>query len=463
MQYERDTPAGPADRNANVACELRASALLPNATEHLNEALIARLEQSNDDLAACICRRRQDELIYAHAQTLQAAREQLALRARRAANLSDSINALTRERAELLQQLHGCDVHTDAVAAAIHDLESDILTARAALNALPHDQPSRAVAAHAVPSSANAPQNVDRAQLQRVCTQLEHAVQQARARGDALAKTVFFGRGSAQAAQAEQALAEANAQIDRLQSTYAQARDALQSDQASSSANKPASRTLGSHLAAERKREIEALRTRLGRDANMLTLQRQHAKRCQRHAQRLQQRLAQVDAKLQQARHSSRINTEELWQHEQTVSTLEAANEDMQRVVQQAAAQPPADEARPVAADIAADTMEALLDALPGFREDTIDPVSRQVLRAWADGLHGRSAAFGSDALQPVDTLRIALHALAIASEGDATAAADVLQRLGVVHLRALVPPPQVSIAAEAVQPMDTADRKSVV
>ncbi|MBV6814999.1 XopZ family type III secretion system effector [Xanthomonas campestris pv. passiflorae] len=455
VQYERDTPAGPADRNADVARDLRASALLPNATEHLNDALIARLEQSNDDLAARICRRRQDELTYAHAQTLQAAREQLALRARRAANLSDSINALTRERADLLQQLHGCNVQTEAVAAAIHDLESDILGARAALNAPPGDQPSRAVAAHAVSSPANAPQDIDRAQLQRVCTQLEHAVQQARARGDALAKTVFFVRGSAQAAHAEPALAEANAEIDRLRSAYAQARDALQSDQASSSANKPTSRTLGSHLAAERKREIEALRTRLGRNANMLTLQRQHAKRCQRHAQRLQQRLAQVDAKLQQARHSSRINTKELWQHEQTVSTLEAANDDMQRLVQQAAAQPPADEARPVAADIAADTMEALLDALPGFREDTIDPVSRQVLRAWADGLHGRSAAFGSDALQPVDTLRIALHVLAIASGGDATAAADVLQRLSVVHLRALIPPPQVSIAAEAVPPME--------
>ncbi|MEQ9728920.1 hypothetical protein ABRP29_25140, partial [Pseudomonas sp. WHRI 8822A] len=83
----------------DAARDLRAAPLLSNATQHLNEALIARLEQSNKDLAARIWRRRQDELCYAHAQTLQAAREQLALRARRAANLSDSINALTRERA----------------------------------------------------------------------------------------------------------------------------------------------------------------------------------------------------------------------------------------------------------------------------------------------------------------------------------------------------------------------------
>lgn len=215
-------------------------------------------------------------------------------------------------------------------------------------------------------------------------------------------------------------------------------------------------RTLGAHLAAERNREVEALRTRLGRNENMLTLQRTHAERCRRHARRLQQRLDQVEAKLQQARHSSRINTEEVWQHEQTVNALEAANGDMQRVAEHAAAQSPADEARPVAADIVADTMDALLEALPGFREETIDPVSRQVLRAWADALHGRSAAFGSDALQPVDTLRIALQALAIASEGDAAAAADVLRRLGMVRLRELIPRPQVSIAAEAAQPMET-------
>ncbi|MBO9877755.1 XopZ family type III secretion system effector [Xanthomonas sp. D-99] len=456
LQCEQDRLAGPSDRNADPARDLRAPPLLSNATQDLNEALIARLEQSNLDLAARISRRRQDELIYAHAQTLQAAREQLALRARRAANLSDSIHVLTRERAELLQQLQGCHLQTDAVAAAIHDLESDILSARAALNALPGDQPSRAVAAHAGSSSANAQQGVDRLQLQRTCTRLEHAVQQARARGDTLAKAVFFGRGSAQAAQAEQALADANAEIDQLRSAYAQARDALQSDQASSSANRLAPRTLGSHLAAERNREIEPLRARLARDENMLTLQRTHAERCQRNARRLQERLAQVDAKLQQARHSSRINTEELWQHEQTVSALEAANGDMQRVVEHAAAHPPAEEARPVAADIVADTMEALLEALPGFREETIDLVSRQVLRAWADGLHGRSAAFGTDALQPVDALRIALQALAIASEGDATAAANVLRRLGVVRLRELIPSPQVCVAAEAVQPMET-------
>ncbi|WP_159065624.1 hypothetical protein, partial [Xanthomonas euvesicatoria] len=53
------------------------------------------------------------------------------------------------------------------------------------------------------------------------------------------------------------------------------------------------------------------------------------------------------------------------------------------------------------------------------------------------------------------DALRIALQALAIASEGDAAAAADVLRRLGMVRLRELIPPPQVSIAAEAAQPME--------
>lgn len=148
----------------------------------------------------------------------------------------------------------------------------------------------------------------------------------------------------------------------------------------------------------------------------MLTLQGTHAERCRRNTRRLQARLAQVDAKLEQARHSSRINTEELWQQEQTVSVLEAADGDMQRGVEHAAAQLPADEARPVASDIVADTMQTLLDVLPGFREETLDPVSRQVLRVWADGLHARSAAFGTEALQPVDALRIALQALSIAS-----------------------------------------------
>lgn len=105
-----------------------------------------------------------------------------------------------------------------------------------------------------------------------------------------------------------------------------------------------------------------------------------------------------------------------MWQQEQTVTVLEAADGDMQRVVEHAAAQLPADEARPAASDIVADTIQALLDILPGFREETLDPVSRQVLRDWADGLHGRSAAFGTDALQPVDALRIALQALSIAS-----------------------------------------------
>ncbi|MEQ9728876.1 hypothetical protein ABRP29_24920, partial [Pseudomonas sp. WHRI 8822A] len=57
---------------------------------------------------------------------------------------------------------------------------------------------------------------------------------------------------------------------------------------------------------------------------------------------------------------------------------------------------------------------------------------------------------------QPVDALRIALQALSIASGGDATAAANALQRLSVVQMRELIPPPQVSIAAEAVPPMET-------
>ncbi len=191
LQCERDRLADPSDRSANVALAPHAAPLLSNATQDLNGALIARLEQSNHDLAAGISRRRQAELKYAHAQTLHAAREQLALRARRAANLSDSINVLTRERAELLQQLHGCNVRTDAVSAAIHDLESNIVSARAALNALPGVRQSRAVVARTAPSAANAHQGEDPSHLQRVCTRLEHAVQDARARGDVLAKTVF--------------------------------------------------------------------------------------------------------------------------------------------------------------------------------------------------------------------------------------------------------------------------------
>lgn len=276
-----------------------------------------------------------------------------------------------------------------------------------------------------------------------------------RARGDALAKAVFFGRGSAQATEAEQALARTNAQIDQLQSAYAQARDALQSDQASSSTSAPASRTLASHLAAEQSQEIQALRTQLARDEQMLSLQSVHAERCQRNARRLQERLVQVEATLKQAQHSSRVNTKELWQQDHTVSALEAADGDMQRAVETAATQSPADEARRAPDDSVAEAMAALLDALPGFREDTIGPMSRQVLRTWADGLHRRSAAFGTDALQPVDALNIALQALSIASQSDATTAANVLQRLGEVQLRELIPPPQVSNAAEAVPPME--------
>ncbi len=453
-QCERNRPADPSDSDASAARPPQAALPPPNATQDLNGALICRLEQSNHDLAARISRRRRDELKYAHAQTLEAAREQLALRARRAANLSDSISGLTRERAELLQQLHGCNVQTDAVSAAIRDLESKILSAHAALHARPVDPQARAVMAQASPSSVITHQGADSSPLQLTCTRLENALQDARARGHAQAKAVFFGRGSAQAAQAQQALARTNAQIEQLQSAYAQARDALQSEQASSSASAPAPRTLASHLAAEQRQEI-ALRTQLVRDEQMLSLQRVHAERCQRNARRLQERLAQVEAKLQQAQHSSRVNTKELWQHEQTVSALEAANGDMQRAVETAAAQPPANEARRAPDDSVADAMAALLDALPGFREDTIGPMSRQILRTWAGGLQGRSAAFGTDALQPVDALNIALQALSIASEGDATEAANVLQRLGEVQLRELIPPPQVSNAAEAVPPME--------
>lgn len=460
VQRERDRPADPADRSANVGAyathQQQAASLRSNATEELlNGALISRLEQSNQDLAAQISQRRHNELKYAHAQTLQAAREQLALRARRAANLSDSISVLTHERAELLQQLHACTLQTDAVSATIRDLESTIVSTRAALNARPGDRQSRAVAARKAPSWTNVHQSVDSLSLQLVCTRLENALQDARARGNALAKTIFFSRGSAQAAKAEQALARTNAQIEQLQREYAQARDALQPDQASSSANAPVSGTLASHLAAERDQERRALRTRLRRDENMLSLQRKHAQRCQQNALRLQERLARVDTKLKQAQQSSRVNTQELWQQEQTVSTLEAADGDMQRAVEPAAAQSPADQGQPASSDIVADATAALLDELPGFREETITPMSRQVLRSWADGLHGRSAAFGTDALQPIDTLSIALQALSIASQGDATAAANVLQRLSVMRLRELIPPPQICIPAEAVPPMD--------
>lgn len=346
VQCERNRPADPSDSHASAARSPQAALPPPNASQDLNGALIRRLEQSNHDLAARISQRRRDELKYAHAQTLQAAREQLALRARRAANLSDSISVLTRERAALLQQLHGCNVQTDAVSAAMQDLQANILSARAALHALPVDPQLRAVVTHASQSAANTHQSADSSPLQLTCTRLENALRDARARGDALAKAVFFGRGSAQATEAEQALARTNAQIDQLQSAYAQARDALQSDQASSSTSAPASRTLASHLAAEQSQEIQALRTQLARDEQMLSLQSVHAERCQRNARRLQERLVQVEATLKQAQHSSRVNTKELWQQDHTVSALEAADGDMQRAVETAAAQSPADEAR---------------------------------------------------------------------------------------------------------------------
>lgn len=196
VQCERNRPADPSERSTNATVDPQAAPLLSNAAKDLNEALISRLEQSNRDLAARISRRRQDELKYAHEQTLQAAHAQLALRARRAANLNDSISVLTRARAELLQRLHGCKVQTDAVSATVQDLESEILSARAALNALPDDQQSRAVAARAAPSLANAHQSVDSSQLQRVRTRLENALKDARARGDALAKAVFSAAAS---------------------------------------------------------------------------------------------------------------------------------------------------------------------------------------------------------------------------------------------------------------------------
>jgi|GEM_PF-2487491 len=459
VQCERDKPAEPPDCSANArtaaAHHRQAATLRSSATEDLlNEALISRLEQSNQDFAAQISQRRHNELKYAHTQTLRAAREQLALRARRAANLSDSISVLKHERTELLQQLHACTLRADAVSVSIRDLESTIASTRAALNARPSDPQSRAIATHKDASWANAHRGVDSLSPQLVCNRLENALQDARARGNALAKTIFFSRGSAQAAQAEQALAHTNAQIEQLQSEYAQARDALQPDQASSSGQAPVSGTLASHLAAERNQEIRALRAQLRRDENMLSLQRKHAQRCQQNALRLRERLARVDTKLKQAQQSSQVNTQELWQQEQTVSTLEAADGEMQRAVEPAATQSPADKGQPASSDIAAATA-AMLDDLPGFREETITPMSRQILRSWADGLDGRSAAFGTDALQPVDTLSIALQALSIASEGDATAAANVLQRLSVMQLRELIPPPQVCIPAEAVPPMD--------
>ncbi|MFD2735805.1 XopZ family type III secretion system effector [Xanthomonas dyei] len=427
VQLERDGPTVRPERSANHPMP---SSPLPNATRDLNAALISRLNQSNRGLAARISQRRYDELNYAHARTLQAAREKLALGARRACNLSDSISALTREGAELLKQLHRCNGQADGVVAAMRELESKIAAARAALDVPPGDPQSLAVAADPEPSPASGRQEAKASPLELAGARIENELQAARARGDAPSKAVFFGHGSAQA------------------------------DHASSSAVAPPRRSLASHLLAERKQEIEAQRMQLKRDENMLSLQRAHAERCQRHARRLQERIAQIDAKLKQALHSSQVNTTELWQQEQTVSALEAAHDEMQRAVENASAQPPHmqspnDETQSAHPDAATAALANLLDALPGFRVETINHMSRHVIHAWADTLHVRSAAFGVDAMQPFDTLSIALQALSIASAGDATAAAAVLQRLSALQLRELIPPPEVSIAAETVPSMD--------
>ncbi|PPU97213.1 type III effector [Xanthomonas hyacinthi] len=179
----------------------------------------------------------------------------------------------------------------------------------------------------------------------------------------------------------------------------------------------------------------------------MQTLQRGHGERCQRQKRRLQDELQRVDAQLDQARQSSKVNTSELWQQDRTVHALEEAQGRMQQAVVQVDQDLSSTEAQHDAmqaafANIPADATERLLDALPGFRAETRCAAGEQTLRTWAAAVQARADAFGSEALSPVDAIGIGLQALSIAAKGDVAQAAQALRELRAIGLRELVPAP---------------------
>ncbi|PPT93395.1 type III effector [Xanthomonas theicola] len=182
----------------------------------------------------------------------------------------------------------------------------------------------------------------------------------------------------------------------------------------------------------------------------MQALQRSHGARCQRHRQRLQDELRRVDAQLDQARHSSKVNANELWQQDRTVHALKQAQGRMDQIVVQVAQDLSSTEAQHEAmqaafASTTADASECLLDALPGFRAQTRCAAGERTLRAWTAAVQARGDAFGSDALAPADAIGIGLQALSIAANGDVAQAAQALRDLSAIGLRDLVPAPAVS------------------
>ncbi|UKE45550.1 XopZ family type III secretion system effector [Xanthomonas cerealis] len=440
-------PAGDADSAA--ARQPGTAAQRPDAAPDLNDALLARLEHTNGRLAIGIARRHADELKYAHTQTLQSARERLALLTRRAGNLGDRIARLRQQRAELVRQMQQCDAQADAVSAALRELEPKVAATRDALAAAnSRGQPPQS-AAPAGSSSAAVDGDAAMVQARAALARLEGELGRARSNGNALAKAVFFGRGSAQAEALAQQLTQANAELETLQSAHARAQAHVQSLQRCAQGAPGAASTCAPASAAcgPADTQTQTMRNRLLQHERMQALQRGHGERCQRQKRRLQNELRRVDTQLEQARQSLQVNTSELWQQDRTVHALEEAQGRMEQAVVRVDQDLSSTEAQHDAlqatfASTNADTAERLLDALPGFHAQTLCAADEQTLRAWTTAVQTRGDAFGSDALSPADAIGIGLQALSIAARGDIAQAAQALRELDAIGLRELVPAP---------------------
>ncbi|CTP93367.1 putative type III effector protein [Xanthomonas translucens pv. poae] len=442
--------ASPADNAPRPAPrQPEADSPQPAAAPDLNAALLSHLEHANGRLATGIARRHAGELKYAHTQTLQAARERLALLARRAGTLGDRIARLSQQRDDLLRQMQQCDAQADAADAALLDLEPKIAATRDALAAAPRpSQPPRSAAPAGSPSAA-AQADAAIAQARATLARLEGELGRARSNGNALAKAVFFGRGGAQAEALAQQLTDANAELEALQHAHAQAQTQLHSLQRGAQGTPGAANASTSASAAcgPADTQTHSLRERLVQDERMQALQRGHGARCQRHKRRLQDELRRVDTQLQQARQSSQVTTSELWQQDRTVQVLEEAQGRMEQAVVQVEQDLSTAEAQHAAAQAACastttDAAERLLEALPGFHAQPLCAADQQTLHTWAAAVQARAAAFGSNALSPADAIGIGLQALSIASNGDSAQAAQTLRALSAIGLRELVPAP---------------------
>ncbi|MCT8285736.1 type III effector [Xanthomonas translucens pv. translucens] len=450
--------ASPVDNahNAERAATRQPEAASPPtaAAPDLNAALLSHLEHANGRLATGIARRHADELKYAHTQTLQSARERLALLTRRACNLGDRIARLRQQRADVLRQMQQCDAQADAVSAALLDLEPKIAATRAALAAATSPgQPPRSAAPAGSPSAAaQAEADTAIAQARATLARLESELGRARSNGNALAKAVFFGRGGAQAEALAQQLTHANAELEALQRAHAQAQTQLQSLQrcargARGAPGAASASTSASAASGPADTQPQTLRNRLVQHERMQALQRGHGTRCQRHKQRLQDDLRRVDTQLQQARQSSQVTISELWQQDRTVQALEQAQGRMEQAVVQVEQDLSTTEAQHAAAQAACastitDAAERLLESLPGFHVQPLCAADQQTLHTWAAAMQARGDAFDSDALSPADAIGIGLQALSIASKGDSAQAAQTLRELSAIGLRELVPAP---------------------